>query len=95
MTRWTTVPPWLYQNTLSDEELQTVYVTEARKKVAALRRQKREIEADLAEVDAALGPAEAFLAEAEAALRRYRTDIPARGRPQPRRLPAARLLPKP
>jgi chromosome segregation ATPase len=90
---WTTVPRWLYTNDLPDAELQEVYVTEARKKVAQLRREKRELDAELARVAAALEPAEEFLAEAEAALKRYRAARRATVTEQPRRLPAARLLP--
>lgn len=67
-----TLPPWLYQNTLGDAELQAVYVAEARKKVAALRQERRALAAELARVTAALESAEDFLAEAEAALGRYR-----------------------
>ena len=79
--RWTTVPPWLYQNDLPADELQRVYVEAARRKVAELR--------------AALEEAEAFLAEAEQALAHYRgyqADLPARGVPG---RATVRELPKP
>jgi multidrug resistance efflux pump len=92
---WVTIPKWLYTNNLPDEELQRVYVIEAKKKVAALRREKRELEAELARVTAALGPAEEFLADADAALQRYRAVRRPTVTEQERRLPAARLLPKP
>ncbi len=67
MVRWTTVPPWLYQNDLPDDQLQAVYVEAARRKVVELR--------------AALAEAEAFLADAERTLAHYRADLPARGSP--------------
>ena len=62
---WTTIPPWLYQNDLPDDQLQAVYVKAARAKVAQLR-------AERADVDRQLAEATAFLAEAERALAGYR-----------------------
>ena len=69
---WTTIPPWLYQNELPDEELQEVYVREAERKWRALRDGRAAIEADLADAVAAEARAYAFLQEAKAALARYR-----------------------
>jgi hypothetical protein len=62
---WTTIPPWLYQNDLPDEQLQEVYVRAARKKLAELRAAHWELGVQVVET-------EAFLAEAERALARYR-----------------------
>ena len=62
---WTTIPPWLYQNDLPDDQLQAVYVREARKKVAQLLAERADLDRQLAE-------ATAFLAQAERALARYR-----------------------
>ena len=81
MTGWTTVPRWLYENDLPDDELQEVYVKAARLKVHQLRTE--------------LAAAEAFLAEAEASLRHYQAAAEAQGRKKPQRLPRARLLPVP
>jgi hypothetical protein len=55
---WTTIPPWLYQNDLPDEQLQAVYVQGLRAKVAQIRDE--------------LAQAEEMLADAEEALARYR-----------------------
>jgi hypothetical protein len=62
---WTTIPRWLYENDLPDGELQEVYVREARKKLAELEAERRELDGQIEVV-------EAFLADAEAALARYR-----------------------
>lgn len=95
--RWTTIPPWLYQNTLPDAELQAVYVAEARKKVADLRQRRLDAEDALAELEGALADAEDFLAHAEAALRGYQAQAQSAGPPSARRahVRAARLLPVP
>ena len=58
MPSWTTIPPWLYQNTLPDDQLQEVYVRGLRAKVAQIRDE--------------LAQAEAMLADAEEALAGYR-----------------------
>jgi hypothetical protein len=73
---WTTIPPWLYQNDLPDDELQHVYVRAVQAKAAELRRRVRALERELAEERQALANAEEFLAGAEAALRRYRKRLP-------------------
>ena len=62
---YTTIPRWLYENDLPDDQLQAVYVREARKKVA-------ELLAERADLDRQLAEATAFLAQAERALARYR-----------------------
>jgi multidrug resistance efflux pump len=69
MPPWATVPPWLYQNDLPADQLQAFYVEVARKKLAALR-------ADRVDLDEQIAQAEAFLADAEAALARYRRRLP-------------------
>jgi hypothetical protein len=61
---WATIPPVLYDPTLSEVELQTLYVKVLRAKVAQLE--------DESAPAAQLAQARAFLAEAEAALARYR-----------------------
>ena len=58
MPPWTEIPPWLYQNTLPDDQLQEVYVRGLRAKVAQIRDE--------------LAQAEAMLADAEDALAHYR-----------------------
>ena len=72
MSGWTTIPPWLYQNDLSDEQLQEVYVRGAEKKWRALRDNRMALEADLAEALAAEQRAALFLKQARAALAGYR-----------------------
>jgi hypothetical protein len=72
---WTTIPRWLYQNDLSDAELQEAYTEAARRKVAELRARRdaappRSYERK--ELGEMLGRAEAFLQEAEAKLAYYR-----------------------
>lgn len=61
---YTTIPRWLYENDLPDDQLQAVYVREARKKVAQLRAERADLDRQLAE-------ATDFLAQAERALARY------------------------
>ena len=61
---WTTIPRWLYQNDLPDDQLQAVYVKAARRKVAELAADRDTPAAQLAE-------AKAFLAAAERRLRIY------------------------
>ena len=61
---WTTIPPVMYDPTLAEVELQTLYVKVLRAKVAQLE--------DESASAAQLAQARAFLAEAEAALARYR-----------------------
>jgi multidrug resistance efflux pump len=61
---WKTIPRWLYETDASDDQLQALYVTAARKKLA-------ELEAERAELDAQIAQATAFLADAERALRQY------------------------
>jgi hypothetical protein len=94
MTRWTTVPPWLYKSDLPDAELQAVYVKAARLKVLQLQTE-RDAEHPGSEawrdLDGVLRQATAFLEEAEAALARYRGEA---GGPPPR-LTTVRELPKP
>ena len=85
---WTTLPPWLYQNTLPDEELQEVYVREARKKVRQLAAQLEGLDSERADVARALAEARAFCREAEAALDRYRP-------PRARITAGRKVLPKP
>jgi hypothetical protein len=58
MPPWTEIPPWLYQNTLPDDQLQEVYIRGLRAKVAQIRDE--------------LAQAEAMLADAEEALTHYR-----------------------
>ena len=58
MPSWTEIPPWLYQNTLPDDQLQEVYVRGLRAKVDQIRGE--------------LAQAEAMLVDAEEALARYR-----------------------
>jgi hypothetical protein len=99
VTRWTTVPRWLYENDLPDEELQRMYVTEAEKKLRQIVAHRKALQAELAGVLAAEARAAQFVAEAWESLRHYQAQgqgpSPA-GRPRrPQRLPAARLLPKP
>ena len=72
MTHWTTIPPWRYQNTLPDDQLQEVYVREAKKKWEELRRRRTELEAELVEVAEAEQRARLFLADAIEALQAYR-----------------------
>ena len=92
MTRWTTIPPWVYQNTLPDDQLQEVYVREAKKKWEELRRRRTELEAELLEVAEAEQRARLFLADAIEALQSYRSQ----GRPGPTRITERRrALPKP
>jgi len=62
---YTTIPRWLYENDLPDDQLQAVYVKAARAKVAQLRAERADLDRQLAE-------ATAFLAQAEGALARYR-----------------------
>ena len=62
---YTTIPRWLYENDLPDDQLQAVYVQAARKKVAQLLAERADLDRQLAE-------ATAFLAAAERALAGYR-----------------------
>ena len=92
MTHWTTIPPWLYQNNLPDDQLQEVYVREAKKKWEELRRRRTELEAELLEVAEAEQRARLFLADAIEAMQRYRAAAsPGRARV----VEARRRLPKP
>jgi len=61
---WTTIPPWLYENDLPDDQLQRLYVQGARRKLA-------ELEAERADLDARIAEAKAFLARATEALAHY------------------------
>jgi len=61
---WTTVPKWLYENDLPDDQLQRLYVQGARRKLAELEAERTELEGQIAE-------AKAFLARATEALVRY------------------------
>ena len=72
MVQWTTIPPWLYQNTLPDDQLQEVYVREAKKQWEELRRRRTDLEAELLEVTEAEQRARLFLADAIEAMQRYR-----------------------
>jgi multidrug resistance efflux pump len=65
---WKTIPRWLYETDAPDDQLQALYVTAARKKVAELEAERDELEAQLAQ-------ARAFLADAERALRRYQKPL--------------------
>lgn len=65
MPTWTTIPPWLYQNDLPDDQLQEVYVRAARKKLAELLEERRVL-------DEQIGQAQAFLAQATEAMAGYR-----------------------
>lgn len=89
---WTTIPPWLYQNDLPDDELQRVYVVAAERKLAALL-------AEHPPDREAIGAAQAFLAQARAALARYEAElemaqVPAMGQRRSLLSPP-RLLPAP
>ena len=63
MPPWTTIPRSLYESTLSDHDLQEVYVRGLRAKVEQIREE--------------LAQAEAMLADAEEALARYRPRLAA------------------
>jgi hypothetical protein len=94
MTRWTTIPPWLYRNDLSDADLQRVCVEAARREVAHLREERdqhRAASRKWRRLDGLLAAAEAFLEEAEAA----RAGYEGREADEPRRLATAKELPKP
>jgi hypothetical protein len=100
MPGWTTIPPWLYQNTLSDADLRRVYVEGARRKVLDLRAERDRHPAASREwrrLDGLLAGAEDFLQEAEAAPARY---APGGGQPasgeaeEPRRPATVREVPK-
>ena len=69
---WTTVPPWLYQNDLPDDQLQEVYVREAEKKLRDLGEECMELERQLAAARAAQAKAAVFVAQAKRALAGYR-----------------------
>jgi hypothetical protein len=71
-----TIPPWLYQNTLPDDELQAVYVAQAQRKHREFVARRKALEAELADARAAEARAAAFLAEATAARERYRRGSP-------------------
>jgi hypothetical protein len=79
---WTTIPRWLYENDLPDDELQRVYVEGARRKLAELREERKVLEAEgvspyeLQALDGQIGRQAGFLAEAEWALGRYRRRLP-------------------
>ena len=93
MTRWTTIPPWLYQNDLPDAELQGVYVKAARLKVLQPREardRERPSSREWRRLDGLLAQAEAFAEDAAAALSRYRG-----AEEEPRRLATVKELPKP
>jgi multidrug resistance efflux pump len=62
---WTTIPRWLYENDLPDEQLQEFYVKAAHKKLNQLLQEREALDAQITE-------AEAFLARAREALARYR-----------------------
>jgi len=68
VTNWTTVPPWLYQNDLPDDELQALYVEGARRKLAQLREERRALADQLTELEGQIAQAAAFLAQAQRAL---------------------------
>jgi hypothetical protein len=95
MTRWTTIPRWLYENDLPDDELQEVYVKAARLKVVQLREERDQqprMSKRWRDIDFMLRQAESFLEEAEAALALYRGE---ESEEQPRRLATVKELPKP
>jgi hypothetical protein len=69
---WVVIPRALYDNDLSDLELQELYVREARKKADDLARRLRALDEERRLVAAMLAEALAFVAEAEAVLGRYR-----------------------
>jgi hypothetical protein len=71
-----TIPPWLYQNDLPDDELQAVYVAEAQRKHREYVARRKALEGELAAARAAEARAAAFLADATAALERYRRGSP-------------------
>ena len=76
MDGWTTIPRWLYENDLPDDQLQDWYAKAARMKVQALRRERDrhpDRSPEWYEADALVLKAEVFLVEAEAALAHYRT----------------------
>ena len=94
MTEWTTIPRWLYQNDLPDDELQQVYVKAARLKVVQLREardRERPCSREWRRLDGVLADAEAFLEEAEGALARYKGQESG----EPHRLATVKELPKP
>ena len=72
MTNWTTVPPWLYQNDLPDDQLQAVYVAHAEQKWRELRERREALEDELEQARQAERRAAAFLAEAKERLAAYR-----------------------
>jgi hypothetical protein len=96
-TRWTTIPPWLYQSDLPDAELQEVYVKAARLKVLQLQAERdaeRPWSTPWRDADRMLQQALAFLEAAEDALSRYREEAPAYRADLPARA-AVKELPKP
>jgi hypothetical protein len=98
---WTVIPGALYDNDLSDLELQEFYVREAEQKWRDFQERRRELQAALNEAIEAELRARAFLDEAEAALKKYRCQAEAQADPRAEvaeaRVPPrpARALPKP
>ena len=76
MTDWTTVPPWLYQNDLPDDQLQAIYVAHAEQKWRELRECREALEDELAQARQAERRAAAFLAAAKERLAAYRQQAP-------------------
>ena len=68
---WTTIPRWLYENDLPEDELQAVYVRALRRKVGGIGVRLCDVEAERDALLRQLGEALTMLREAEAALARY------------------------
>jgi hypothetical protein len=95
---WTTIPRWLYENDLPDDELQEVYVKAARLKVVQLREardRERPRSREWRRLDGVLANAETFAEEAEAALAHYRGSAGEQGRERPPGRATVRVLPPP
>ena len=90
MTNWTTVPPWLYQNDLPDDQLQAVYVAHAEQKWRELRERREALEDEVEQARQAERRAAAFLAEAKERLAAYRQQA---APPRARVVRSRRLLP--
>jgi len=92
MGQWRPLPAIYLNQTLTDEELQTVLVREAEAKWRQCVEDRRDAEAALVEARTIEARAKQFLADARAALEKYRPPAPA---PAPKRSPGRRrALPK-
>jgi hypothetical protein len=93
MDGWTVIPRALYENDLSDLDLQELYVREAEKKWRELAARREALERELEHARFAEVQAAAFVTEARAALEKYRRQAEAETHAHVEEASEARFLP--